>query len=103
MVGLIGCASSLNIKLCLTEKFKTFEHISSLSFQNHSTRPPALNRDVAILLFQVNQHVINYHYHLLGPRYWFGHTVCKSLQTLFGQEVEEVFEPDTRVHLGPTP
>ncbi|KAG2347269.1 hypothetical protein BDR05DRAFT_958772 [Suillus weaverae] len=101
MVELIGCASNINIKSCLTEKFKTFRHISSLSFPSQFTRPSALH--VAVLLFQVNQHAINYHL-LDGQCYWFGHTVCKSLQTLFGQEGrEDVFEPDTRGHLGPIP
>ncbi|KAG1778761.1 hypothetical protein EV702DRAFT_1091778 [Suillus placidus] len=101
MVELIGCASNINIKSCLTEKFKTFRHISSLSFPSRSTRPSALH--VAVLLFQVNQHAINYHL-LDGQCYWFGHTVCKSLQTLFGQQGrEDVFEPDTRGHLGPIP
>ncbi|KAG1880563.1 hypothetical protein C8R48DRAFT_758567 [Suillus tomentosus] len=58
---------------------------------------------VAVLLFQVNQHSINYH--ALGSQCdWFGHTVFKSLQTLFGQEGEkEVFESDTRGRFGPIP
>ncbi|KAG2342411.1 hypothetical protein BDR05DRAFT_964362 [Suillus weaverae] len=101
MIEPIGCASNLNIKSCLTEKFKTFKHISSLSFRNQSTRPSALH--VAVLLFQVNQHPINYH--LLGaPCYWFGHAVCQSLQTLFGQEgEEEVFKSHTRGQFGPIP
>ncbi|KAG2740738.1 hypothetical protein P692DRAFT_20880727 [Suillus brevipes Sb2] len=100
IIELIGCASSLNIKSCLTTKFKSFKINSSLSFPNESTRPSALH--VAVLLFQVNQQAINYHL-LSAQCYWFGHTVSKSLQTLFGQGEEEVFEPDTRGHLGPIP
>ncbi|KAG2103134.1 uncharacterized protein F5147DRAFT_706674 [Suillus discolor] len=97
MIELIGCASNLNIRSCLTTKFKSFRHIASLSFPSQSTRPSALQ--VAVLLSQVNQHTIN---HALGGQcYWFGHTVFKSLQTLFGQE--GVFESDTRGRFGPIP
>jgi hypothetical protein len=100
IIELIGCASSLNVKSCLTAKYRSFKLNSSLSFPSQSTRPSALH--VAVLLFQVNQQAI--HYNLLSAQcYWFGHTVFKSLQTLFGQEGEEVFEPDTRGHLGPIP
>jgi hypothetical protein len=100
IVELIGCASSLNIKTCLTAKFKSFNLISSLSFPSQSTAPSALH--VAVLLFEVNQQAV--HYNLLSTQcYWFGHTVFKSLQTLFGQEGEEVFEPDTRGRFGPIP
>lgn len=101
MIEPIGCASNLNINSCLTKKFKSFRHIASLSFLSQSTRPSALQ--VAVLLFQVNQHTINYHA-LGGQCDWFGHTVFKSLQTLFGQEGEkEVFESDTRGRFGPIP
>ncbi|KAG2051054.1 hypothetical protein BDR06DRAFT_1022937 [Suillus hirtellus] len=82
MVEPLGCASNLNIK-------------------SQSTRPFALQ--VAVLLFQVNQHTINYDA-LGGQCDWFGHTVFKSLQTLFGQEGEkEVFESDTRGRFEPIP
>ncbi|KAG1741738.1 hypothetical protein EDD22DRAFT_921250 [Suillus occidentalis] len=84
IIELISCASSLNIKSCLTAKFKSFKLNSSLSFPSQST----------LLLFQVNQQAV--HYHLLSAQcYWFGHTVFKSLRG--------VFEPDTSGHLGPIP
>lgn len=98
MIELIGCASNLNVKSFLKEKYKSSGLNSSLSFPSQSTRPSALH--VAVLLFQVNQHAINYN--LLDAQcYWFGHTVFKSLQRLFGQGKEEVFEPDTRGRFGP--